>query len=60
MSDGCELVDNLARLSLFADLSRPELEKLAHTVAAWLSTVELYLVGLTTADDQIDPRPTRT
>ena len=32
MSDGRDLVDNLARLSLFADLSRPELEKLAHTV----------------------------
>jgi CRP-like cAMP-binding protein len=30
--DGTELVDNLARLSLFADLSRPELERLAHTV----------------------------
>ena len=32
MPDGRELVDNLARLSLFADLSRPELEALAHTV----------------------------
>jgi CRP-like cAMP-binding protein len=32
MPDGRDLVDNLARLSLFADLSRPELEALAHTV----------------------------
>ena len=32
MDGGTDLVDNLARLSLFADLSRPELEKLAHTV----------------------------
>jgi CRP-like cAMP-binding protein len=32
MTDGRDLVDNLARLSLFADLSRPELERLAHTV----------------------------
>jgi CRP-like cAMP-binding protein len=27
-----DLVDNLARLTLFSDLSRPELEALAHTV----------------------------
>ena len=32
MPDGRDLVDHLARLSLFADLSRPELESLAHTV----------------------------
>ena len=32
MPDGRDLVDNLARLSLFADLNRPELEALAHTV----------------------------
>jgi CRP-like cAMP-binding protein len=32
MTNGRDLVDNLARLSLFADLSRPELERLAHTV----------------------------
>jgi CRP/FNR family transcriptional regulator, cyclic AMP receptor protein len=32
MPDGRDLVDNLARLSIFADLSRPELESLAHTV----------------------------
>jgi CRP-like cAMP-binding protein len=32
MPDGRDLVDHLARLSLFADLSRPELEALAHTV----------------------------
>ena len=32
MDGGTDLVDNLARLSLFADLSRPELERLAHTV----------------------------
>ena len=32
MPDGRDLVDNLGRLSLFADLSRPELEALAHTV----------------------------
>ena len=32
MPDGRDLVDQLARLSLFADLSRPELEALAHTV----------------------------
>jgi CRP/FNR family cyclic AMP-dependent transcriptional regulator len=32
MEGRSELVDNLARLSLFADLSRPELEKLAHSV----------------------------
>ena len=32
MSDGPDLADQLARLSLFADLSRPELEALAHTV----------------------------
>lgn len=32
MPEGRDLVDNLARLSIFADLSRPELESLAHTV----------------------------
>jgi CRP-like cAMP-binding protein len=32
MPDGRDLVDQLARLSLFADLTRPELESLAHTV----------------------------
>jgi CRP-like cAMP-binding protein len=32
MPDGRDLADHLARLSLFADLSRPELEGLAHTV----------------------------
>jgi CRP-like cAMP-binding protein len=32
MDGGTDLADNLARLSLFADLSRPELERLAHTV----------------------------
>ena len=32
MPDGRDLVDNLSRLSLFADLNRPELEALAHTV----------------------------
>jgi CRP/FNR family transcriptional regulator, cyclic AMP receptor protein len=32
MPDGRDLADNLARLSLFADLTRPELESLAHTV----------------------------
>jgi CRP-like cAMP-binding protein len=32
MPDGRDLADNLARLSLFADLTRPELEALAHTV----------------------------
>jgi len=32
MSDGRDLVDSLGRLSLFADLSRSELEALAHTV----------------------------
>ena len=32
MTDGRDLVDNLARLALFADLTRPELEALAHTV----------------------------
>ena len=29
---GSELVDSLGRLALFADLTRPELEALAHTV----------------------------
>jgi CRP-like cAMP-binding protein len=32
MPDGRDLADHLARLSLFADLSRTELEALAHTV----------------------------
>lgn len=32
MPDGRDLADHLSRLSLFADLSRPELEALAHTV----------------------------
>ena len=32
MPDGRDLADHLARLSLFADLSRPELEALAHAV----------------------------
>ena len=32
MPDGRDLADHLARLSLFADLTRPELEALAHTV----------------------------
>jgi CRP-like cAMP-binding protein len=32
MSEGRDLVDSLGRLSLFADLSRSELEALAHTV----------------------------
>ena len=32
MPDGRDLADNIARLSLFADLTRPELEALAHTV----------------------------
>jgi CRP-like cAMP-binding protein len=32
MPDGSELVDSLGRLALFADLTRPELEALAHTV----------------------------
>jgi CRP-like cAMP-binding protein len=32
MDGRSELVDNLGRLSLFADLSKPELEALAHTV----------------------------
>jgi CRP-like cAMP-binding protein len=32
MDGGTDLVDHLGRLSLFADLSRPELERLAHTV----------------------------
>ncbi|MGH3084850.1 MAG: cyclic nucleotide-binding domain-containing protein [Gaiellaceae bacterium] len=32
MPDGSDLVDSLGRLALFADLTRPELEALAHTV----------------------------
>jgi CRP-like cAMP-binding protein len=32
MPAGRDLADHLSRLSLFADLSRPELEALAHTV----------------------------
>ena len=32
MPDGRDLADNLGRLSLFADLTRPELEALAHAV----------------------------
>ena len=32
MPDGRDLADHLARLSLFADLTRPELEALAHAV----------------------------
>ena len=32
MDGGSDLADNLGRLALFADLTRPELEALAHTV----------------------------
>jgi CRP-like cAMP-binding protein len=32
MQGGSDLVDSLGRLALFADLTRPELEALAHTV----------------------------
>jgi CRP/FNR family transcriptional regulator, cyclic AMP receptor protein len=32
MPDGRDLVDSLGRLSIFADLTRPELEALAHSV----------------------------
>jgi CRP-like cAMP-binding protein len=32
MPEGTDLVDSLGRLALFADLTRPELEALAHTV----------------------------
>lgn len=32
MHGGSDLVDSLGRLALFADLTRPELESLAHTV----------------------------